>query len=112
VLAAVPPGLDHCFAVRGPVGSLRPAAVLDAPASGRWLAVLTDQPGLHVYTGNSLGPPFRAHASVSLETQRFPDTPNRPALGSAMLRPGERYLSRTVLRFGVGPPPAPADLVP
>lgn len=110
VLAAVPPGLDHCFAIRGPVGALRAAAVLDAPSSGRWMAVLTDQPGLQVYSGNGLGDPFPRHGSVSLETQLFPDTPNRPELGSAVLRPGRQYRNLTELRFGRGEPPALADL--
>ena len=107
-MAAHPPGFDHCFEVAGPVGTLRRAAVLDAPASGRWMSVLTDQPGVQLYTGNGLGPPFRPHGSVSLETQRFPDTPNRPELGSAVLRPDEPYGSVTELRFGVGTPPGAA----
>lgn len=102
VIEAVLPGLDQCFAVDGPVGTRRVAAVLDAPASGRWMSVHTDQPGVQVYTGNGLGAPFAVHGSVSLETQRFPDTPNRPELGSARLDPGEDYLSVTELRFGTG----------
>jgi aldose 1-epimerase len=114
-MAANPPGFDHCFEVRGGAGSpgrpeLRDAAVLDAPASGRWMSVRTDQPGVQLYTGNGLGAPFRPHGSVSLETQRFPDTPNRPDLGSAVLRPGDEYASVTELRFGTGPPPAPGPV--
>ncbi len=105
VLDALPGGVDHCVAVRGAPGVLRPAAVLDAPASGRWLAVRTDQPGLQVYTGNALGAPFVPHGAIALESQRLPDTPNRPELGSAVLRPGERYTSVTELRFGAGSPP-------
>ena len=110
-LAARGSGFDHCFAVRGAVGGqpgvLRSAAVLDAPASGRWMSVRTDQVGVQLYTGNGLGDPFRPRGSVSLETQMFPDTPNRPDLGSAELRPGQRYSSVTELRFGVGRPPSP-----
>ncbi len=102
---AAPAGFDHCFAVRGEAGRLRPAAVLDVPASGRWMTVRTDQPGLQLYTGNHLGAPFTRHGSVSLETQRFPDTPNRPELGSALLDPGQRYRNVTELRFGTGTPP-------
>ncbi len=100
-------GFDHCFAVDGPENGLRPAALLEAPSTGRWLAVRTDQPGVQLYTGNGLGPPFPVHGSVSLETQRFPDTPNRPELGSAVLRPGEVDESVTELRFGTGSPPDP-----
>lgn len=95
-------GFDHCFAIDGPVGELRPAAVLEAPASGRWMTVATNRPGVQLYTGDHLADPFPVHASVSLETQRFPDTPNRPELGSAELRPGDLDESFTVLRFGSG----------
>lgn len=87
--------LDHCFAVDGP-------AVLAHPASGRTLAVTTDRPGLQVYTGDHLHPPFAAHGSVSLESQAFPDTPNRPDLGSARLDPGDRYQATTTFTFGAG----------
>ena len=103
-MAAQPPGFDHCFVVNGRAGELRAAAVLEAPASGRWMEVRTDQPGIQLYTGNSLKDPFRVHGSVSLETERFPDTPNRPDLGSALLVPGERYSNVTELRFGTGTP--------
>lgn len=106
VLDVLPRGVDHCFAARGTPGVLRTAAVLDAPASRRWLAVLTDQPGLQVYTGDGLGEPFVPHGAIAFETQRFPDTPNRPELGSAVLRPGERYSSVTELHLGTGDPPS------
>jgi aldose 1-epimerase len=102
VVEALEPGLDHCFEVDGTPGTLREAATLDSPASGRWMEVRTDQVGVQVYTGNGLGPPFDRHGSVSLETQMFPDTPNRPELGSARLDPAQVYRSLTELRFGVG----------
>ena len=105
IIEAVPPGLDHCYLIRGESGLLRPAAVLDCPASGRWMAVHTDQTALQVYTGNGLRPPFARHGSVSLEAQLPPDTPNRPEWGTAELRPGQAYLNVTDLRFGQGPPP-------
>ena len=106
-MAAAGGGFDHCLELDGPAGSIRPVAVLHAPATGRWMLVRTDQPGLQLYTGNGLGPPFRPHAGVCLETQRFPDAPNRPELGDAVLRPGERYVSVTELTFGTGPAPVP-----
>ncbi|MDQ2677961.1 MAG: galactose mutarotase [Actinomycetota bacterium] len=99
-------GFDECFAVDGAAGRLRPAAFLQAPESGRWMTVASNQPGIQLYTGDQLTAPFRPHASVSLETQRFPDTPNRPELGSAVLRPGAVDESITVLRFGAGAVPA------
>ena len=103
---AHPAGLDHSFLVPSSPdlasghGGLQLAAELHQPASGRTVTVATDQPDVHVYTGNHLGPPFARHSAVCLETQRFPDAPNRPALGPAVLRPGEQYLETTRWRFG------------
>ncbi len=105
-MEAVGGGLDHCFEVRGESGTVRHAATLLAPRSGRWMSVSTDQVGVQAYTGNGLRPPFEPHGSVSLETQAFPDTPNRPDLGSVRLDPGHEYHSVTVLRFGIGVPEA------
>jgi aldose 1-epimerase len=103
-MEAVGGGLDHCFEVRGEPGTVRHAATLVAPGSGRWMSVSTDQVGVQAYTGNGLRPPFVPHGSVSLETQAFPDTPNRPDLGNVRLDPGHEYHSVTVLRFGIGVP--------
>lgn len=99
-------GIDHAYALDGT--GLRRAARLEDPESGRVLEVLTDQPSLQVYTGNGLdgsraglgGAPNERHGGIALETQRFPDAPNQPALGAAVLRPGEEYRARTVWRFG------------
>ncbi|MCP4434778.1 MAG: galactose mutarotase [Actinomycetia bacterium] len=98
-------GFDHCFAVRGETCELRPTAVLEAPGSGRWMKVDTDQRGVQLYTGNNLGPPFSVHGAVSLETQAFPDSPNRPQLGSVRLDPDEEYRAVTEFTFGTGPAP-------
>ena len=98
-------GYDHNLVLDGgPV-----AAVLTDPASGRVLTVVTDQPGLQVYSGNFLdgtlvGTSGRAYprgAGVALETQHFPDSPNHPAFPPAVLRPGETYRTSTTLRFSV-----------
>jgi aldose 1-epimerase len=97
-----PHGVDHSFALdRTSAGPrpVRPVADLHHPGSGRMLRVATDQPALHVYTANHLGPPFARQAAVCLEAQRFPDAPNRPELGSVVLRPGDRYRSTTELTF-------------
>jgi aldose 1-epimerase len=101
-------GIDHAYAVPSagdgdlatPDG-LQFAAELHHGASGRTLTVATDQPALQVYTANGLGAPFAPQAAVCLETQRFPDAPNRPDLGSAVLRHGEHYRSVTELTFGI-----------
>ncbi|MFF7777702.1 aldose epimerase family protein [Streptomyces tanashiensis] len=101
-------GYDHNF-VLGPHDEQTPrrAALLHAPATGRCMEVLTTEPGLQVYSGGQFdgsvlgksGTPYRAAAGIALETQHFPDAPNRPGDPSTVLRPGEEYRSRTVLRF-------------
>ncbi|BAJ33173.1 MULTISPECIES: aldose epimerase family protein [Kitasatospora] len=100
-------GYDHTWVLDGT--GLRTAAVLTDPASGRRLECRTTEPGLQVYTGNLFdgsvtgrsGRPYRAHAGLALETQHFPDSPNRPDYPSTALRPGEEYRSTTVYRFTV-----------
>ena len=81
-------------------------------SSGRWMAVRTDQPGVQLYTGNYLdGSPGRGgvsygkHHGFCLETQRFPDTPNRPHFPSCVLRPGQVYTHTTVHEFGTASKP-------
>jgi aldose 1-epimerase len=81
-------------------GDRRRAARLADPAGGRRLEVWTTEPGMQLYTGNRLGGrPYERFAGVALETQKFPDSPNRPSFPSAVVRPGETYRSRTELRF-------------
>jgi aldose 1-epimerase len=80
----------------------RAAAIrLTDPGSGRTLEIVTTQPGLQLYTGTHLGrtSPFPARAGVALETQAFPDAPNRPEFPSTVVRPGEVYRASTVFRF-------------
>ena len=104
-------GYDHNWVLRGGAeAGVRRAARLREPASGRVLEVLTDQPGLQFYSGNLLdgtlaGPGGRLYRSgdgVALETQHFPDSPNRPGFPSTVLRPGEVFRSTTRLRFSAG----------
>nr|WP_267489092.1 aldose epimerase family protein [Streptomyces sp. DH8] len=106
---AVGGGYDHNFVLAsGGDGTLRRAAVLHAPATGRRMEVFTTEPGLQVYTGGQFdgtvvgksGTSYGAGAGVALETQHFPDSPNRLGDPSTVLRPGEEYRSMTVLRFG------------
>lgn len=100
-------GYDHNFVLRG--AGLRLAARVHEPGSGRVLEVHTTEPGVQFYSGNFLdgtergkgGIPYGRRCGFCLEPQHFPDSPNQPAFPSAILRPGERYASRTVYRFGV-----------
>jgi aldose 1-epimerase len=102
-------GYDHCMALTagGRAGSLALACLLHDPVSGRRMEVWTDQPGVQFYTGNFLdgstvgpsGRRYRRHGGLCLETQRFPDAPNRPEFPSVRLEPGQTYESRTIWRF-------------
>jgi aldose 1-epimerase len=102
-------GYDHtfCFARDG---ALRLAARLEAPRSGRVLELLTNQPGLQVYSGNYLdgsiagkgGRLYRQSDAICLEPHIWPDSPNRPDFPSPRLAPGSVYRHHTIYRFGVG----------
>lgn len=101
-------GYDHCWALSGRRhGPLRRAARLAAPAESRVMEVWTTAPGVQVYTANQLdgsladgtGRTLERHGAVCLETQHFPDAPNRTAYPSAVLRPGATAHRRTEFRF-------------
>ena len=101
-------GFDHNWVIDGAGdGALRLAAQVREPGNGRALEVWTDQPGVQFYTGNLLdgtlvgkaGRVYQKGAGFCLETQHFPDSPNRPAFPSTVLRPGETYRTSTVFRF-------------
>ena len=100
-------GYDHNFVLRQNLQGLTQAATLTSPETGIVLKVLTSEPGLQVYTGNFLdgtvtgkrGEVYAHRNAVCLETQKFPDSPNKPDWMSPILRPGEKYQSTTVFRF-------------
>ncbi|WP_034388996.1 aldose epimerase family protein [Deinococcus sp. YIM 77859] len=99
-------GYDHNFVLRGGPG-LKVAARLYDPSSGRQVEVSTTEPGLQVYSGNFLdgsltgkgGQRYGHRWGVCLETQHFPDSPNKPHFPPVVLRPGQRFSSRTVFTF-------------
>jgi aldose 1-epimerase len=92
-------GYDHCLVLRGT--GLREVAQLIHPPSGRTLTIQSDRPALQLYTGQYLSPPFGAFAGLALETQAYPDAPNRPDFPDATLRPGIPFYSRTEFAFGI-----------
>jgi aldose 1-epimerase len=95
-------GYDHNFVLdKGVTDTPVEVAELHDPASGRVLTVATTEPGIQVYTADHLGEPFAPGDGVALETQHFPDSPNRPEFPSTELRPGEVYRSETVYGFSV-----------
>jgi aldose 1-epimerase len=101
-------GYDHNWVINpGKKGELVLAAVVYDAKSGRTMRVLTDQPGVQFYTGNYLnnvkghgGKVYGKRAGFCLETQHYPDSPNRPAFPSTVVRPGETYKTTTVHAFG------------
>ncbi|WP_257169946.1 aldose epimerase family protein [Bradyrhizobium sp. SRS-191] len=105
-------GYDHNFCLRAGDG-VRLAARLESPRSGRVMELLTDQPGLQVYSGNYIdatvsgkGRVFRQSDALCLEPQVWPDTPNRPDFPSARLAPDDVYKHQTVYRFSAAGAPA------
>ena len=93
-------GYDHCMLVDGASGQLRPAAVAKDPASGRILELHTDRPGVQFYSGNFLtGDPFPRRSGFCLEPQDLPDAPNHPSFPSVVLRAGDTYHHRSLIRF-------------
>ncbi len=102
-------GYDHNFVLREGESSLHLAARLYEPRSGRLMEIMTTEPGLQFYSGNFLdgtiigksGRAYPKHSGLCLETQHFPDSPNRPNFPSTILRPEEKYTSTTIHRFTV-----------
>jgi aldose 1-epimerase len=102
-----PGGYDHNFAVDGEIGTLRPAAKVKHPGSGRVMEIATTEPGLQFYTGNFLdgtltgkgGVVYQKNFAFCLEAQKYPDSPNQPDFPSSVLRPGEMYRQTTVHKF-------------
>jgi aldose 1-epimerase len=100
-------GYDHNFIVKGAPGTLRLAARLEDPSSGRVMELLTTAPGLQFYSGNFLdgtsvgksGHLYRQSDALCLEPQAFPDAPNQSAFPSARLDPGQTYRHSIVYRF-------------
>jgi aldose 1-epimerase len=85
---------DHNFVLNHSGAAMTLAARVLEPKTGRTLEVRTSEPGLQVYSGGD-------HRGLCLETQHYPDSPNRPEFPSTLLRPGEQYQSRTELIFGI-----------
>lgn len=104
---AVFTGFDHNYALDK---NTKVAATVYSPESGRVMEVITDEPGLQFYSGNSRSwtrfkdtgeMPKNSRSSFALETQHFPDSPNHPSFPSTTLTPNKPYKSRTIYRFSV-----------
>ena len=102
-------GFDHNWVLRREGEGLELAATVYEQVSGRYLEVLTEEPGIQYYSGNFLdgslvgknGANYEYRSGFCLETQHYPDSPNHVNFPSTTLKPGEIYKTRTVYRFSV-----------
>jgi aldose 1-epimerase len=99
-------GYDHCFVISGEQGELRPFAEVYEPFTGRSMRGFTTQPGVQFFSGNNIsslqgknGYFYEKHAGFCLETQHFPDSPNRPEFPSAIFGPDRDYHEKAVFAF-------------
>ena len=100
-------GYDHNWVLNRKDTSLSLAARVEEPTSGRVLEVFTTEPGVQFYTGNFLdgtikgkaGKVYQQRAGFCLETQHFPDSPNKPNFPSTVLKPGQKYATTTIYKF-------------
>jgi aldose 1-epimerase len=101
-------GYDHTWAINKKNG-LSLAATATDPVSRRTLEVFTTEPGVHLYSGNYLvdtlvgknGKTYGVRSGFCLETQHFPDSPNKPEFPTVVVRPGELFSSTTIFKFSV-----------
>ncbi len=102
-------GYDHNYVLNNGGDELSFAARVFEPQSNRMVEVFTTAPGMQFFTAGNLdgsiigkaGQPYEKYAAFCLETQHFPDSPNRPEFPSATLNPGETYRHKTVFKFSV-----------
>lgn len=100
-------GYDHNFVLNGKAGTMRIAARVTDPASGRQIEVWTTEPGVQFYSAIGLdgsikgigGVAYQKYGAICLETQHYPDSPNRPNFPSAELKPGMKFHSETIYKF-------------
>jgi aldose 1-epimerase len=108
-LAQVEGGYDHNYVLSNTDGSMKQAATVYEPTSGRFMEVSTTEPGIQFYSGNFLdgsltgknNTTYKKHYGFCLETQHFPDSPNQPKFPSTILKPGDTYRTSTAYKFSV-----------
>ncbi len=105
-IGSVSGGFDHNWEVSRSGEALNPVAGVYEPVTGRTLTVYSTQPGVQFYTGNFLkdeqgknGESYGSHGGFCLETQHFPDSPNRSEFPNSILLPGEQYRQQTIWHF-------------
>jgi aldose 1-epimerase len=108
-IAQVEGGYDHNYVLVSAGKSMALAARVYEPTSGRVMEISTTEPGIQFYSGNFLdgtitgkgAKVYKKHYGFCLETQHFPDSPNKPNFPSVVLNPGEHYRQETIHRFSV-----------
>jgi len=102
-------GYDHNWVLNTKGNESLPACFVVEPESGRTLTVYTNEPGIQVYSGNFLdgkvtgkkGIVYKQRVGLCLETQHYPDSPNKPQWPSVVVRPGQTYTSHCIYKFGI-----------
>jgi aldose 1-epimerase len=101
-------GYDHNFVLNSPEEGEKLAATVYEPTSGRFMEIYTTEPGVQFYSANFLygitgksGKVYRPHSAFCLETQHFPDSPNRPEFPPVVLIPGKTYRTSTMHKFSI-----------
>ncbi len=99
-------GYDHNYVLKNSGGTLVLAARVYEPTSGRIMEVHTTEPGMQFYTANGMrgikgkdGKIYDRYYGLCLETEHFPDSPNKPHFPSVVLRPGQKYSTMTIFTF-------------
>ncbi len=102
-------GYDHNYVLSGKADGLKLCARVSDAGSGRVMEIHTTEPAMQLYTGNFLDGSivgkddhaYGKHAGFCLETQHYPDSPNKPSFPSVVLEPGQKYASQTVHKFSI-----------
>jgi aldose 1-epimerase len=103
-------GYDHNWVLNKTGNGLEKVVSLYDSTSGRFMEVLTTEPGIQFYSGNFLdgtlqhtknGQKYVQHGALCLETQHYPDSPNQPAFPNTILKPGDVYRHTTVYKFSI-----------
>ncbi len=109
-IALVKGGYDHNWDLNKSKEDMPLAGTLYHPASGRFMQVFTNEPGIQFYSGNFLdgtlsntkhNQKYIQYAGLCLETQHFPDSPNQPSFPNTILKPGEKYLHTALYKFSI-----------
>jgi len=100
-------GYDHNYVLNGAAGAMKLCGIAYEPTSGRVMEISTTEPGVQLYTANHMngsligkgGKAYVKYAAFCLETQHYPDSPNKPQFPTTVLEPGRKFVSQTVHKF-------------